>query len=84
MLDPAERSERRSVRRKSTVAARAWCAGATLPILAELPFQREAALAYAHGLPPTEAQGATGHEWRQRFAMLAARLREFSKGASHA
>ena len=63
---------------------RAWCAGATLPILAELPFQREAAHAYAHGLPPTQAQGATGQEWRLRFAELAARLREFAKGASHA
>jgi len=63
---------------------RAWCAGAKLPILAELPFQREAAHAYAHGLPPTEAQGVTGQEWRQRFAELAARLRKFAKGASHA
>ena len=62
---------------------RAWCAGAKLPILAELPFQREAAHAYAHGLPPTEAQGVTGQEWRQRFAELAARLRKFAKGASH-
>ncbi|WP_291442992.1 ATP-binding protein [Desulfovibrio sp.] len=63
---------------------RAWCAGAKLSILAELPFQREAAHAYAHGLPPTEAQGATGQEWRQRFAELAVKLREFAKGASHA
>ena len=63
---------------------RAWCAGARLSILAELPFQREAAHAYAHGLPPTQAQGATGQEWRLRFAELAARLREFAKGASHA
>ena len=63
---------------------RAWCAGSNLPVLAELPFQREAAQAYAHGLPPTEAQGATGQEWRQRFAGLAARLREFARRASHA
>ena len=63
---------------------RAWCAGAKLPILAELPFQREAAHAYAHGLPPTEAQGATGQEWRQRFAELAGSMRDFAKGASHA
>ena len=63
---------------------RAWCAGATLPILAELPFQREAAHAYAHGLPPTQAKGPTGQEWRLRFAELAVKLREFAKGASHA
>ena len=63
---------------------RDWCAGAGLPVLAELPLQREAAEAYAHGLPPTEAQGATGQEWRQRFAELAANLRTFAEGASHA
>ena len=63
---------------------RAWCAGANLSILAELPFQREAAHAYAHGLPPTQAKGATGQDWRLRFAELAAKLREFAKGASHA
>ena len=63
---------------------RAWCAGARLSILAELPFQREAAHAYAHGLPPTEAQCATGQEWRQRFAKLAGSMREFAKGARHA
>lgn len=59
---------------------RAWCADAKLPILAELPFQRSAADAYAHGLPPTEAQGATGMEWRRMFAELAAKLRAFAEG----
>ena len=63
---------------------RAWCAAAHVPILAELPFERAAANAYAHGLPPTEAQGATGQEWRQRFAELASNLRAFAEGASHA
>lgn len=63
---------------------RAWCAGAGVPILAELPFERAAAHAYAHGLPPTEAQGATGQEWRQRFAVLAGKLRAFAEGVSHA
>ena len=63
---------------------RAWCAGAGLPVLAELPFQRGAAEAYACGLPPTEAQGAIGREWRQRFAGLAAKLRTFAEGAGHA
>ncbi len=63
---------------------RKWCADTQLPVLAELPFQRAAANAYAHGLPPTEAQGATGHEWRQRFAELASKLRAFAEGANHA
>ena len=63
---------------------RAWCAGAELPVLAELPFEREAAEAYSHGVPPTEAQGATGLRWRQHFVGLAARLRNFAEGARHA
>ena len=63
---------------------RVWCAGAKLTVLAELPFEREAAEAYAHGVPPTEAQGATGQRWRQRFAGLAVKLRNFAEGAGHA
>ena len=63
---------------------RAWCAGAKLPVLAELPFEREAAEAYAHGVPPTEAAGSTGQRWRQRFAELAAKLRNFAEGPCHA
>lgn len=63
---------------------RAWCAGAKLPVLAELPFEREAAEAYAHGVPPTEAQGTAGQRWRQRFAELADALRNFAEGTRHA
>lgn len=63
---------------------RAWCRAAALPLLAELPFDREAAASYAHGVPPTKAQGDAGRQWRQRFAALAAKLRTFAEETRHA
>ena len=63
---------------------RAWCRAADLPLLAELPFDREAAGSYAHGLPPTEAPGDGGRAWRQRFAALAEKLRTFAEVKRHA
>lgn len=63
---------------------RAWCREAGVSLLAELPFDLEAAHSYAHGLPPTAAKGEAGSQWRQRFAALAARLRTFAEVTRHA
>ena len=63
---------------------RRWCAGRSLPVLAELPFDREAAAAGARGLPPTLAPAPVGDDWRQRCTQLAARLQAFVKEAAHA
>jgi len=49
-----------------------------------LPFDREAASSYAHGLPPTEAPGDGGRAWRGRFAELAEKLRTFAEVTRHA
>ena len=63
---------------------RVWCAESGVPLLAELPFEREAAQSYARGVPPTAAPDDLGRAWRQRFAHLAESLRKFVGEASHA
>lgn len=58
----------------------AFCEEKSLPIVAKLPFEREAAAAYAHGKHPIEVSPA----WRERFEEAARRLIDtFSKEAPH-
>lgn len=63
---------------------RRWCREQRLPILAELPFDGEAAAAGARGLPPTLAPQATGERWREISARLARRVQTFAAEARHA
>ena len=59
---------------------RAFCRESGLPVLAELPFEREAALAYSQGRLLADISPA----WRQRFEDLAARMLEAFRNCDQA
>lgn len=61
-------------------AVRQWCREERLPLLAELPFEREAAEHYARG----GCMAAASPIWERRFADLRDALRAFAREDRHA
>lgn len=61
-------------------AVRRWCREERLPLLAELPFEREAAAHYARG----GCMAAASPAWELRFTHLRDALRAFAQEVRHA
>ena len=57
-----------------------YCAAEGLPLLARLPFDLQAAAAYAHGRLPLLEQSANALAWQRRFGLLYEALRRWAGG----
>ena len=58
-----------------------YCAEKGLPLLARLPFDRQAAEGYARGQLPPVGQSAGAAAWRRRFDALGKDLRRWASAA---